>query len=84
MIKSAAYCKKCSTTIESKNRHDFKMCPCGAIGIDGGLEPGGTLSGNPDDMETRCVYAATVDGIVQYLDEHAMKVSAQQTAAQKS
>jgi hypothetical protein len=31
-----AQCKKCKDIITSDNRHDFKMCKCGAIGVDGG------------------------------------------------
>ena len=33
-----ARCKKCGEIIESKTRHDFKMCRCGAIFVDGGLD----------------------------------------------
>lgn len=29
-------CKKCKDIIESKHRHDFCKCRCGAISIDGG------------------------------------------------
>lgn len=29
-------CKKCNDIIESKHTHDFKVCRCGAIFIDGG------------------------------------------------
>ena len=31
-------CKKCNEVIESKHRHDFKSCKCGAIFIDGGTD----------------------------------------------
>lgn len=76
IIKNAYYCKRCAHTIESTHRRDYKECPCGAVGIDGGLDSGATLSGNPADMETRCVYMATVNGQVQYLDEHTLQISA--------
>jgi hypothetical protein len=33
-VRQAAYCKLCKETIESKYQHDYKMCSCGAIGID--------------------------------------------------
>lgn len=33
-----ARCKKCNDIIESKTRHDFKWCKCGAIAVDGGKE----------------------------------------------
>ena len=29
-------CKKCGDIIESKHRHDFKICKCGAVAVDGG------------------------------------------------
>ena len=29
-------CKKCGDVIESEYTHDFKMCKCGAVGVDGG------------------------------------------------
>ena len=29
-------CAKCGELIRSKNRHDFRMCKCGACGVDGG------------------------------------------------
>jgi len=31
-------CAKCGDIIESKHRHDFVSCKCGAIFTDGGLE----------------------------------------------
>ena len=29
-------CNKCGDVIESKHRHDFKFCKCGAVAVDGG------------------------------------------------
>ena len=29
-------CKKCGDIIESKTRHDFVSCKCGAVAVDGG------------------------------------------------
>jgi len=34
--KNRARCKNCSDIIESKHRHDFVSCKCGAIFVDGG------------------------------------------------
>lgn len=34
--KNKAMCNKCKDVIESKYRHDFVSCSCGAIYIDGG------------------------------------------------
>ncbi len=33
---NAAVCKKCNTYIRSINRHDYKMCDCQKVGVDGG------------------------------------------------
>ncbi|MGH2569531.1 MAG: DUF7695 domain-containing protein [Bacteroidota bacterium] len=38
IIKNAAKCLKCGDVIESKSRHDFRSCTCGAIFVDGGHE----------------------------------------------
>lgn len=51
IIRNAARCRKCATVVESKHRHDFVMCKCGAIFVDGGtayLRWGG----DPDDFES--------------------------------
>lgn len=29
-------CRKCGDILESKSVHDFKMCRCGSVGVDGG------------------------------------------------
>ena len=57
----AIYCKKCEDTIESKTGNDFKLCKCGAVGIDGGISSGNRILGNLIDMETRAVYCAFVN-----------------------
>jgi tRNA(Ile2) C34 agmatinyltransferase TiaS len=38
ITRNALRCGKCGDEIESKHRHDFKWCKCGAIAVDGGLE----------------------------------------------
>ena len=43
-------CKKCGDIIESEYTHDFKMCKCGAVGVDGG-HAYLRRQGNPDDWE---------------------------------
>lgn len=60
-VRNALYCKHCKDTIESKHCHDFKMCSCGRIGIDGGLEAGSTILGNLSDMEDRSMYCAFIN-----------------------
>ena len=36
IIHNRIMCRKCGDIIESKYRHDFKSCSCGACSIDGG------------------------------------------------
>lgn len=38
IIRNAARCKKCGDVIESKHRHDFVTCSCGALSVDGGKD----------------------------------------------
>jgi len=45
-----ARCKKCGDIIESKSRHDFQQCKCGAIFVDGGKDYC-RRGGNPEDLE---------------------------------
>ena len=56
----AIQCRKCSETIESKHRHDFKYCSCGAVGIDGGISAGNRILGDLSDIEDRSVYCAII------------------------
>ena len=45
-----AQCKKCGDIIESRYRHDFQSCGCGAIHVDGGLEYIKRGAYDPDDI----------------------------------
>ncbi len=38
LIRNAAKCRKCESIIESKHRHDWVACKCGAIFVDGGKD----------------------------------------------
>ena len=38
MIRNMARCRQCKDIIESKFRHDFVTCKCGAISVDGGSD----------------------------------------------
>ena len=38
IIRNRAMCKLCGDIIESKHRHDWQSCSCGAIFVDGGHE----------------------------------------------
>jgi hypothetical protein len=56
-VRHAIYCKLCKDTIESKDQHDFKLCLCGSIGIDGGIKDGNRILGNMCYIETRSMYS---------------------------
>jgi hypothetical protein len=60
-VRHAIYCNTCLETIESTHIHDFKMCSCGAVGIDGGLSDGNRILGDPSDIQIRSMYCAMVD-----------------------
>jgi hypothetical protein len=36
ILRNSARCGHCGQEIESSHRHDFRMCRCGALGVDGG------------------------------------------------
>ncbi len=36
ILRNVAKCSQCDDVIESKHRHDFVTCKCGAISVDGG------------------------------------------------
>lgn len=38
IIRNAARCTRCDEVVESKHRHDFQRCSCGAVAVDGGLD----------------------------------------------
>ena len=54
-VRHAVYCKGCKETIESKDPRDFKMCSCGAVGIDYERILG-------TEYEDRSVYCAKIGG----------------------
>ena len=49
-IRNRAKCKKCGDMIESKYRHNFVTCTCGAISVAGGNDYW-KRSGNPENFE---------------------------------
>lgn len=49
ILKNCIQCKLCGDAIESKSVHDFKICSCGACGVDGGLEYIRRMSDNRDN-----------------------------------
>ena len=54
IIRNAARCKKCGDVIESKHRHDFVSCKCGAIAVDGGTDYIRWVFNDRDDIEDLC------------------------------
>ena len=64
-VRQAAYCKLCKDTIESKDIHDYKVCSCGAIGIDYDRFLG-------TEWEDRSVFCAKVGGKTIWLPPMAM------------
>lgn len=72
-VRHAVMCRLCKETIESsdKNAHDYKVCTCGSVGIDGGIKDG-RLIGSLEHMENRSVYSAKVAGKTLWLPEHAI------------
>ena len=68
-VRHAVMCRLCKETIESLYMHDYKLCKCGLVGIDGGIEDG-RLIGSLKNMEDRSVYCAKVAGKTIWLPEH--------------
>ena len=38
ILRNRAQCRKCGDIVESRFRHDYVACDCGAIAVDGGLD----------------------------------------------
>ena len=49
-MRNLAKCKRCGDIIESKSRHDFQMCSCGSIFVDGGTDYI-RRGGDPEDFD---------------------------------
>jgi len=54
IIRNVARCKKCGDVIESKHRHDYVSCKCGAIAVDGGTCYIRWIFNDRDDIEDLC------------------------------
>lgn len=61
-VRHVVYCFKCRETVESFHEHDYKVCLCGTVGVDGGIFPGNRYIGKPEDMDIRSIYRASVNG----------------------
>ena len=51
IISNKAKCRLCGDIIESKHRHDWQTCSCGAIFVDGGHEYLKRGAKNFEDLE---------------------------------
>lgn len=49
-IVNKAQCALCGSVIESKNNHDFVVCHCGEIFIDGGVGPSSSPRAGANDL----------------------------------
>lgn len=54
ITQNEARCRKCGDVIVSMHRHDFKMCKCGAIGVDGGHDYIRRVGNDADIEEHSC------------------------------
>jgi hypothetical protein len=63
LTRHAVYCKGCKDTIESNHDHDFKICACGLIGIDGGIKVIRLY------LKIRSIYCAFIHGKRVYLEK---------------
>lgn len=55
IITNKIRCRKCGDILESKSVHDFKMCRCGSVGVDGGRSYLRRI-GDPEDFEELSEY----------------------------
>ncbi len=61
LVANKALCLHCDEVVESKHRHDYVMCSCRSIGVDGGTDYIRRI-GDPSDYVDMCVYANTHEG----------------------
>jgi len=59
---NAIICKLCGDMLVSEYTHDFKLCSCKAVGIDGGLSYT-RLIGSIDNMEAVRDYESETEGL---------------------
>ncbi len=55
IIRNSIRCRRCGQEIESRHRHDFRFCECGAVAVDGGREYRRRLGDLGDWIETSIV-----------------------------
>ena len=78
-----ARCEKCKTTIESKYRHDFVQCACGAIFVDGGdayLRAGYDVPENFTRINEDGTEESMTESIRRYNDAHPLRTEKNEAA----
>src|SRR6478735_11820950 len=65
LVANKIKCLTCGDIIESLHRHDFKLCSCQKVGVDGGLEYS-RLMGNPFDYWNLSTYSNEPFAIVRH------------------
>jgi len=55
ILKNSIKCLKCKDEIISEHRHNFVMCKCNSVGVDGGLDYCKRI-GNQNDYEDLTIY----------------------------
>lgn len=62
ITKNSIRCLVCGTVLESKHRHDFKMCSClNSSSVDGGLDYVRYMGKDLDLIENLCEYVEMTD-----------------------
>ena len=56
IIKNQAQCLVCGDVVESKTRWDFKMCTCGNLAVDGGLDYAKRSAKYPDKYREMSIH----------------------------
>jgi hypothetical protein len=72
-VRHSIYCKLCKETLESKSMHDFKMCSCNSVGVDGGIAAGNRIIGSPENMEQRSIYCTYINGKKVWLPQEVVE-----------
>jgi hypothetical protein len=60
--KNSIQCLHCQDILTSQSVHDFHMCSCKTVGIDGGISAGNRVLGNRSDYKDLSIWK-TEDGI---------------------
>ena len=69
ILSNQVRCRKCGDEPYSASRHDFQMCKCGAVGVDGGQDYLRRI-GNPSEYEDLSIEIphATVEAMMDALE----------------